>query len=69
VPQFFRATVKGLKSDEELETILTLRIPGSDYDKATVIGKRTKEVLVVGVYSEEEFLSMANTIGEESDDE
>lgn len=54
--QFFRATVKGLKSDEDLETILTLRIPGIDYDKASSIGKRIKQVLVIGVFTEDEFL-------------
>lgn len=54
--QFFRATVKGLKSDEDLETILTLRIPGLDYDKVSSIGKRTKQVLVIGVFTEDEFL-------------
>lgn len=56
--QFFRATVKGLKSDEDLESILTFRVPGSDYDKVSSIGKLVKQVLVIGVFTEEEFLEL-----------
>jgi len=55
--QFFRATVKGLKSDEDLETTVTLRVPGIDYDKVSPIGKRVKQVLVIGVFSEDEFVA------------
>lgn len=55
--QFFRATVKGLKSDEDLETTVTLRVPGIDYDKVCPIGKRVKQVLVIGVFSEDEFVA------------
>lgn len=55
--QFFRAAIKGLKSDEDLETVITLRVPGSDYDKASPIGKLVKQVLVIGVFTEDEFLA------------
>lgn len=63
--RFFRATVKGLKSDEDLETIITLRVPGSEYDKASPVGKLVKQVLVVGVFTEDEFLKYR----EEADNE
>lgn len=52
---FFKGTVKGLKSDEDQETLLTLRIPGSEYDRVAEIGKRTKQILVFGVFTEDEF--------------
>lgn len=58
---FFRATVKGLKSDEDLETTITLRVPGTDYDKASPIGKCVKQVLVIGVFTEDEFLDFKMT--------
>ena len=54
--QFFSATVKGLKSDEDRETILTLRVPGSEYDKVSTVGKLVKTVLVIGVFTEDEFM-------------
>lgn len=68
--QFFRATVKGLKSDEDLETVITLRVPGSDYDKVSSIGKLVKQVLVLGVFTEDEFLAfnLQRARGEESSD-
>lgn len=62
--QFFRATVKGLKSDEDLETVITLRVPGLDYDRVSSIGKLTKQVLWVGVFSESEFLALSDTMKE-----
>lgn len=65
--QFFRATVKGLKSDEDLETIITMRVPGTDYDKASPIGKLVKQVLVIGVFTEDEFLEFRGLKGEDSD--
>ncbi len=67
--QSFRATVKGLKSDEDLETTVTLRVPGLDYDKVSPIGKRTKQVLVIMVFSEDEFLQWKGSIKEIADDE
>lgn len=67
--QFFRATVKGLKSDEDLETVITLRVPGSDYDKVSSIGKRTKQVLVIGVFTEDEFLRVDQQAFQEDDDD
>ena len=48
--------MKKLISDEDLETCITLRVPGTDYDKVSSIGKRTKQVLVIGVFTEDEFL-------------
>ena len=62
--QFFRATVKGLRSNDELETILTLRVPGSDYDKVCSIGKLVQTVLVVGVFTEDEFLELSSHMKE-----
>lgn len=64
--QFFRATVKGLKSDEDLETIITLRVPGSDYDKVSPIGKLVKKVLVIGVFTDDEFLEFSDHLKERS---
>ena len=58
MPQFFRGAVKGLKSDEDQETMLTLRVPGSDYEKVSSVGKLVKQVLVIGIYTEEEFLAL-----------
>ena len=58
---FFKGTVKGLKSDEDQETMLTLRIPGSEYDRVAEIGKRTKQVLVFGVFTEDEFSEWSET--------
>lgn len=62
--KFFRATVKGLKSDEDLETIITLRVPGSDYDKASTIGKLVKKVLWIGVFTDDEFLELSDHLKE-----
>ncbi len=67
--QSFRATVKGLKSDEDLETTVTLRVPGIDYDKVSPIGKRTKQVLIMMVFSEDEFLQWQGSIKEMNDAE
>lgn len=67
--QSFRATVKGLKSDEDLETTVTLRVPGIDYDKVSPLGKRTKQVLIMMVFSEDEFLQWQGSIKEMNDDE
>lgn len=60
----FKATVKGLKSDEELETIITLRVPAAEYDRAKPVGKLVKTVLVIGVFSEDEFLEFSDFIKE-----
>lgn len=62
--QSFRATVKWLKSDEDLETTVTLRVPGSEYDRVSPIGKRTKQVLVIMVFSEDEFMDLPDTMKE-----
>ena len=64
---FFRSTVKGLKSDEDLETIITLRSPGSEYDKAKPIGKLVKQVLIIGVFTPDEFLQFADYLKESHD--
>ena len=56
--QVFRGTVKGLKSDEDQETILTLRVPGSEYAKVSAVGTLVKQVLVIGIYTEDEFLAL-----------
>lgn len=60
--QFFRATVRGLKSDEDLETVITLRVPSSDFDRVSAVGKMVKRVLVIGVFDEEEFLDFTGKV-------
>lgn len=60
MPQFFRATVKGLRCDEDQETILTLRVPGTEYEKVSSVGRLVKQGLVIGIFTEDEFLAFSN---------
>ena len=66
---FFTATVKSFKSDDTLQSTLTLVISGADYDRVVPVGKRVQENLMIGVFSEGEFLQWGNEIKEHSNDE
>ncbi len=59
MPRFFKATLKWLKSDEDGESVLTLRIPDEDYDRVTPVGKLRKQVLLIGVYTADEASDLA----------
>lgn len=59
MPNFFHATIKGLRADEDLESVLSLRVPGEDFDRVSVAAKSVKQVLMVGVFTEEEFLAFS----------
>lgn len=67
--QFFRATVKSLKSDDALESTLVLRVDGGHYDQVSPVGKMVRQVLMIGVFTEDEFLELEIQRGFEEDKE
>lgn len=67
MPHTFHATVHRIQSDQDQETTLILKIPTSSYDQVAPLGKLTKQVLLVTVFTQTEVRTDGGTDHETAD--
>ena len=54
MPLSFHCRVHRVQSDSDQEITVVLKVPRSDYDHASPLGKMTEHVLIATIFTEEE---------------